>query len=174
MLSLSFTGHYISGSLGPPSTEAILLTYHRAGYICGFSFSYFLGEGSALVVRSNPSGLEVWSSLEEPSSVAGSWMSVNYTRAQRYLTSKFGETLEIVLVAAAGGQGQSSTVVVAAVDNVRVDFCLPCNFDELQNETEFRLSYMSHATIYLRQPHNMTIQVCLTLSCPRPSGHFSE
>ena len=134
------------------------MTYQQAGYICGFSFSYFLGDGSALVVRSNPSGEEVWSSLDTPpSSPSNSWISVNYSRAQRYLTTKFGETLEIVLVAA---QDRPGAVVTAAVDNVHVEFCLPCNFDDLRNETEFQLSYLNQSRIYLRQPQNFTVQVC--------------
>ena len=133
------------------------MTYDQAGYICGFSFSYFLSEGAeaGIVVRSNPSGREVWSSVSE-APPTGSWQLVNYTTAQRYLTSYFEETLEIVLTRT--GQN-ASAAVIGAVDNLHVKFCLPCNFEDLLNVTQFSLGYTSHARIYLRQPQNLTIQV---------------
>ena len=155
----SHAGRYISGTLVSSSSEAILMTYPRAGYICGFSLSYFLGSGASLVVRSNPSRREVWSSLDEatPTSTE-SWETVNLTRAQYYLTSQFDETLEIVLIAS--GDRNSSLVIAGAVDNVNVQFCLPCNFEHLQlNVTQFVLNYKNQTRIYLRQPQNLTIQV---------------
>lgn len=132
------------------------MTYSQAGYICGFSLSYFLSEGAGLVVRSNPSGMEVWSSVGE-APPTGSWQLVNYTRAQHYLTPHFEESLEIVLFRT--GSRNSSGVITGAVDNLQVDFCLPCNFEDLLNATQFSLNYASHARIYLRQPQNLTIQV---------------
>lgn len=134
------------------------MTYDQAGYICGFSFSYFLSKGAetGIVVRSNPSGREVWSSVSE-APPTGSWQLVNYTTAQRYLTSYFEETLEIVLTRT--GSQNASAAVIGAVDNLHVKFCLPCNFEDLLNVTQFSLGYTSHARIYLRQPQNLTIQV---------------
>ena len=132
------------------------MTYNQAGYICGFSFSYFLSEGAEIIIRSNPSGREVWSSIGE-ASPTGSWQSVNYTMAQHYLTSYFEEAIKIVLIRI-GGQS-SATVIAGAVDNLNVKFCLPCNFEDLLNATQFALSYTGHTRIYLRQPQNLTIQV---------------
>ena len=134
------------------------MTYDQAGYICGFSFSYFLSEGggAGIVVRSNPSGREVWSSVDE-APPTGSWQLVNYTTAQRYLTLYFEETLEIVLTRT--GSRNASAPVTGAVDNLHVKFCLPCNFEDLLNATQFSLGYASHARIYLRQLQNLTIQV---------------
>ena len=131
------------------------MTYNQAGYICGFSFSYFLSEGAEIVVRSNPSGREVWSSIGEVPPI-GSWQLINYTRAQHYLTSYFEETLEIVLNRT--GSRNTSGVITGAVDNLHVEFCLPCNFEDLLNITQFTLNYASHSRIYLRQPLNLTIQ----------------
>ena len=151
--------------------ETTLLSYNQAGYICGLAFSYFLSNQAGLAVRSNPSGREVWSSLNEPMHTTASWNSVNFMRAQYYLTAQFEETLEIVLfrAAVAGGSpsnssGSSSNVLAAAIDNLNVQFCLPCNFEGLQNETQFTLDYEAHVRIYLRQPQNLTIQVSNTLS----------
>ena len=132
------------------------MTYNQAGYICGFSFSYFLSEGAEIVIRSNPSGREVWSSAGE-APPTGSWQLVNYTRAQHYLTSYFEEMLEIVLIRT-GGQN-AGAVIAGAVDNLHVEFCLPCNFEDLMNVTHFTLNYANHTGIYLRQPQNLTIQV---------------
>lgn len=136
------------------------MTYPQAGYICGFSLSYFLSSGAALVVRSNPSRREVWSSLNETTpTTTGSWETVNMTRAQNYLTSQFDETLDIVLIPS--GDHNSSLAIVGAVDNVDVRFCLPCNFEYLQNVTQFMLNYKNQTRIYLRQPQNLTIQVSI-------------
>ena len=134
------------------------MTYNQAGYICGFSFSYFLSEGAGIVIRSNPSRREVWSSTGE-APPTGSWQFVNFTRAQRYLTSYFEEMLEIVLIPI--GSRNASTIIAGAVDNLNVKFCLPCNFEDLQNATQFALNYANQTKIYLRQPQNLTIQVCL-------------
>ena len=151
-----FAGHYISNSLDPSNNESTLMTYNQAGYICGFSFSYFLSEGAGIVVRSDPSGREVWSSVGE-AQPTGSWQSVNYTSAQHYLTSYFEEMLEIVLIRTSGQN--PGRVIIGAVDNLNVEFCLPCNFEDLLNATQFTLNYASHTRIYLRQPQNLTIQV---------------
>jgi hypothetical protein len=150
-------GRYVSATLDPSTNESTLMTYDQAGYICGFSFSYFLSEGAGgIVVRSNPSRREVWSSVDE-APPTGSWQLVNYTAAQHYLTSYFEERLEIVLTRT-GGQN-TNAVITGAVDNLHVEFCLPCNFEDLLNATQFSLGYSSHARIYLRQPQNLTIQV---------------
>ena len=135
------------------------MTYNQAGYICGFSFSYFLSSEGAgnIVVRSNPSGRVVWSSVGE-APPTGSWQLVNFTTAQHYLTSYFEETLEIVLIRT-NGHRNASTDITGAVDNLHVEFCLPCNFEDLLNATRFSLSYADYARIYLRQPQNLTIQV---------------
>ena len=110
-----------------------------------------------MVVRSNPSGREVWSSLDETTpTTLGTWESVNLMRAQYYLTSQFEEMLEIILVST---DDNSSAAVTGAVDRVGVQFCLPCDFEELQNATLFSLSYVNQTRIYLRQPMNLTVQV---------------
>ena len=58
------------------------------------------------------------------------------------------------------GDHNSSLVIAGAVDNVNVQFCLPCNFEHLQlNVTQFVLNYKNQTRIYLRQPQNLTIQV---------------
>lgn len=132
------------------------MTYHQAGYICGFSLSYYLIDGAGLAIRSSPSGREVWSSLGE-ALPTGSWVAVNFTTAQHYLTSSFEEMLEIVLIPV--GIRNISTIVVGAVDNMNIKFCLPCNFEGLDNETQFTLSYANQTRIYLRQPQNLSIQV---------------
>ena len=138
------------------------MSYRQAGYICGFSFSYYLNQGADLVVRSNPSRKEVWSTVDEVPPTTGRWNSVNYMKAQRYFTSDFEETLDIVLKAAAPGGGPNSThFLTGAVDNLNVSFCLPCNFEGLKNETQFTLSYDSQIRIYLRETRNLTIQVQL-------------
>ena len=124
-----------------------------AGYVCGFSVSYWLsGNDSRLYLRSS-SGMTVWSTngmghdnIETRPS--DSWVYVNTTQDQ-YVTSDLDDQLQFVLVS--GG--------AVAIDDITLKFCLPCDFDTLRNEDMFSVSYSEYNELHLRTMYTLTLQV---------------
>lgn len=123
------------------------MSYSRAGYSCGLTFSYYVTEGGTLLLRTS-SGSVLWSS--PPLGASPAWEVVGLTDS-RYLTSVVQEGLEFVLTTTESGS--------VALDDVSVNFCLPCNFNALDSRSSFELSYDNYSRVYLRTPHTMEIQV---------------
>ncbi len=141
-------GHYVYAQASSMS-DTVIVTYSKAGYSCGMTFSYYLTgeEGVRLILRTS-SGAVVWSS---PPGLTSRWETAGVPDSQ-YLTSNVNETIEFVL---ASDRGNAS----AALDNVNIDFCLPCNFEMLQSDSAFNLNYINYSRINLRTQMAIQIEV---------------
>ena len=97
--------------------------YSAAAYVCGYSFSYQLRGDGDLVLQSS-SGNVVWSSGTEEQQ----WVHVNMSNADpQFLTRNLSDSLQFSLVSHGGGD-----MLWAFLDDITLDFCLPCDFQELQ------------------------------------------
>lgn len=117
-------------------SETIILSYPAAGYVCGLSYSYQLFGDSELLLRT-ASGQLVWVVEGGEGGVEGEWIHASSFElsggGQWYLTEYLDDVLQFVLVSHGDVGGGASTVEVV-LDNVEVEFCLPCNFEELKGE----------------------------------------
>lgn len=142
-----FLGHYAFAQVSS-ELERVIMSYPRAGYSCGLTFSYHLtGEGVNLVLRTSL-GTILW--LSSPAASAA-WEVVGISESQ-YLTPQVDEGVELVLLST-GANGS------VALDNIDVNFCLPCNFETLQISSGFDLSYDNYSRVFLRTPYTMQVQV---------------
>lgn len=145
--NVPFLGHYVFAQVSS-ELERVIMSYPRAGYSCGLTFSYHLtGEGVNLVLRTSL-GTILWLSLPAASAA---WEVVGISESQ-YLTPQVDEGVELVLLST-GANGS------VALDNIDVNFCLPCNFETLQISSGFDLSYDNYSRVFLRTPYTMQVQV---------------
>lgn len=137
-----------------PNSEEVVMSYSKAGYLCGLTFSYHLagGEGVSLVLRTS-SGTVLWSSPPRSAESSSAWEVSGLTDSS-YLTAHVEEGVEFVLVSTSAGTNGS-----VALDDIGVNFCLPCNFGILGSGSAFDLSYKNYSRVYLRTPQSMQIQV---------------
>ena len=123
-------GHYVSAELGPSqssSSELVIATYSTAAYICNYTFSYQVHNGAELVLRDS-SGTVIWSS-----GTSNTWQWVHVTLRMedvQYSTDQLSDELQFVLVRP---PSVSSRTLRVFLDDVNVDFCLPCDFQQLQS-----------------------------------------
>ena len=131
--SSSHIGHYISAQLDPtPSSsfELVIATYSVAAYICNYTFSYQIHGGAELVLRDS-SGSIIWSSRAN-NQATQQWIHVTLQRDNiHYLTDQLSDGLQFVLVRPT--TSFSSETLRVFLDDVNVDFCLPCDFQQLQS-----------------------------------------
>ena len=126
----SHIGHYVSAQLDPSqssSSELVITTYSTAAYICNYTFSYQVRNGAELVLRDS-SGTVIWSS-----GTSNTWQWVHVTLRMedvQYLTDQLSDELQFVLVRP---PSVNSGTLRVFLDDVNVDFCLPCDFQQLQS-----------------------------------------
>ena len=128
----SHIGHYVSAELDPSqssSSELVIVTYSIAAYICNYTFSYQVRNGSELVLRDS-SGTVIWSSGTSDQDTR-QWVHVTLQMEDiQYLTDQLSDELQLVLVRPPSGNSRTLRVFL---DDVNVDFCLPCDFQQLQS-----------------------------------------
>ena len=128
----SHIGHYVSAQLDPSqssSSELVIATYSTAAYICNYTFSYQVRNGAELVLRDS-SGTVIWSS---GTSDQDTWQWIHVTLQMedvQYLTDQLSDELQFVLVRP---PSVNSGTLRVFLDDVNVDFCLPCDFQQLQS-----------------------------------------
>lgn len=146
-LTVALSGHYVSLQVSHDS-EGVVVSYPRAGYSCGLTFSYYLtgGGGVSLILRTS-SGTVLWTSP----STSAAWEVVGLSDSQ-YLTSGVDEGVEFALTSVEGNGS-------VALDNVVLNFCLPCDFGGLETSDMLELSYDNSSRIYLRTPQTIHIEV---------------
>ncbi len=90
---LNELGHFILAETTEMSAdqETVIVSYTKAWYVCGYSFSYQLSTNSELSLRTT-SGNMLWSS----SSATSGWVSVS-SSGEQFLTDNQEESLEFVL-----------------------------------------------------------------------------
>ena len=129
----SHIGHYISAQLDPTqlsSFELVIATYSVAAYICNYTFSYQVHGGAELVLRDS-SGTVIWSSGTNDQD-SQRWIHVTLQRENvQHLTNQLSDGLQFVLVRPT--TSFSSETLRVFLDDVNVDFCLPCDFQQLQS-----------------------------------------
>jgi len=150
-------GHYISAQLDPSIAQSqVVAVYSAAAYVCGYSFSYQLRGDGELVLQSSSRNV-VWSSGTEEQQ----WVHVNMSNADpQFLTRNLSDGLQFSLVSHGGGD-----MPRAFLDDITLDFCLPCDFQELQRTENFYLSYENSTSIYLRVSQTMSIEATVR-GCP--------
>ena len=131
--SSSHIGHYVSAELDPSqssSSELVIVSYSAAAYICNYTFSYQVRNGAKLVLRDS-SGAVIWSSGTSDQDTR-QWVHVTLPRKDvHYLTDQSSDELQFVLVRPATNVNSGTLRVF--LDDVNVDFCLPCDFQQLQS-----------------------------------------
>lgn len=141
----------------PTVSDHVVVSYPKAGYSCGITFSYYLTGGGGVTLSLRTSGGVVLWSASSPADDTPTWVGAGIT-STRYLTSDVREGVEFVLTSStAGGSGS------VALDDVTINFCLPCDFNAL--ESGFELSYSNYSKVYLRTPLAIQIQVLGTCVC---------
>ena len=129
----TYVGHYVSAELDPTqssSFEHVIATYSVAAYICNYTFSYQVRGGAELVLRDS-SGTVIWSSGTNNQDTL-QWIHVTLQRENvQHLTNQLSDGLQFVLVRPT--TSFSSETLRVFLDDVNVDFCLPCDFQQLQS-----------------------------------------
>ena len=135
----------ISGS------ETVIASLSRAGYACDLTFYYhIIGVAGARLELRSLSGHIIWSS---PANVGvGRWEIVALPESSHYFTPRVDDTVEFVFVST----GANASV---ALDDIDVNFCLPCNFDNLHSSSALRLSFTNYSRVYLRIPQSIQVEV---------------
>ena len=142
---------------GAAAAAATVMAYRHAGYVCGYSFAYYLTHrGNASLVLQTSAGLELWSSQSDQLMETG-WTSVS-TSEQLYLTTVLDEGVEFVL-----HSFDTTAEAVVAIDETRLEFCLPCDFTVLRSASEFQLSYPASSEVHLRTARTIRLEVRVTL-----------
>ena len=128
----SHIGRYVSAQLDPAqssSSELLIATYSAAAYICNCTFSYQVHSGAELVLRDS-SGRMIWSSGTNEQDMQ-QWVHMTLPmEGAQHLTDQLSDGLQFVLVRP---PSVSSGTLRVFLDDVNVDFCLPCDFQQLQS-----------------------------------------
>ena len=166
-------GHYIYLSLDSLTSESVIMSHASAGYVCGYSFHYQLFGDAELTLHTS-SGEPVWSSGRGDVS---EWTAISSSSVQ-FITGSLDDGLQFVLVS-------YDTQAQVALDNIKLDFCLPCDFDSLEVEGKhtwqvhgmhisqvvmtstsfhffaenFYLTYQNYSQIYLRTSQTLSVEV---------------
>lgn len=130
-------------------SERVVAFLSRAGYACGLTFSYHITGVGRLDLRSS-SGVTIWSSSSDEGMAR--WVIATLPESSQYFTPHVEDAVEFVLVST----GANASI---ALDDIDVNFCLPCNFDSLHSSSALRLSYTNYTRVYLRTPQNMQVEV---------------
>ena len=162
------TGHYVYMNFtGPvPDNPETLLTFPTHRYICHISLSYFTSSSSSLelsVLRFNI-GREFAPLSTEPQ---WNWWDTEFDLSEE----SSGDYPLKILIEGVGMEGEAEEVggggelQVAAVDNITLSFCLPCDFDLLAEPGNLLLSAPSALNISLGRVSNFSLSASSPL-CP--------
>ncbi|XP_019851134.1 PREDICTED: uncharacterized protein LOC109581456 [Amphimedon queenslandica] len=156
-------GVYVLGSIpNDASLETLtLLAYPSISYICSISFYYQVRENVRLRLESSESQNEslIWASSNGDHT---RWTHVQIPPEDFPLsvsTSSLLFTMETV-------DTPSPELSYAAVDDVSLTFCLPCNYSKLTGDS-ISLSYKNSSIVYIRKDQNITIEATVA-ECPHP------
>ena len=117
-------GYYILGT--PFSADAMtvhLVSYPSVSYVCGYSFYYQVHSGVRLVLRTT-NGVVWWQSGVVETD---GWQYVEVEAGRVPVTVNESVKVEFVMVVV----GVWTTQSFAAIDEVTLHFCLPCDFEAL-------------------------------------------
>ena len=165
-------GVYVLGL--PPNSASLetvtLLSYPSISYICSISFYYQVGRNVRLRLESSKSQNEslFWAS---PLGDQTQWTRVLIPPEEFPLslsTDSLLFTMEMI-------DAPSPDLSYAAIDDVSLTFCLPCNYSKLTGgklDDDFclelvcipfldsiSLSYQNYTSIYIRKDQSITIEV---------------
>ena len=113
-------GCIVTGSIHNNDEQRAILTYPAFSYVCGFSFFFQVYDNMRLLLQTS-NGTTLWASNAAD---VTDWKFVEYPSGQLPFTIT---TEELVFVAEK--TGVLSSYSYAAVDEVILDFCLPCELN---------------------------------------------
>ena len=147
-----------------PETLLAFPTYH---YICSISLSYFSSSPSLdiSVLRFNIGRDFLSSSTEPPTTSQWSQWTVDYD-----VSEGTDEEYQLkILIEGAGVEGEAEEedvgLLVVAVDNITLSFCLPCDFDLLPEPGNLLLTAPSALNLSLGHITNFSLTASSPL-CP--------
>lgn len=137
------------------------MTYDSPAYVCSYSFSYQLHttglepDSISLYLRVADADMRSLSGDLRATSPPGGWTEVR-AHEEDFVTEPRNRStaLEFVLERSAGtdggeGEGEGASEVEVALDAVGLEFCLPCEFEELtplEGEHVLQIHFDMHET----------------------------
>jgi hypothetical protein len=154
-------GTYVMGTSFENVASRPLLQFPTTSYICSLSFYYQLDDSLSLILESNNENESfIWVS----STGNGPALQWNYVEIQLedFPLTLSGNPLQFT----ADVVGNPTIVSFVAVDNVTVNFCLPCNYSNFSSN-DMKMLYRNESVLYIREDNILTIQTSID-NCPNP------
>ena len=171
-MSVSLTaGHYVYiNYTGPVSENPVtLLSFPTYRYICHISLSYYTSSSLYMSLLRFNSERKFLPPYTEPTTTQWNYWSMDYSISG--MDYPLMILIEEVLV---GGEAEEEEeeLQVAAVDNITLTFCLPCDFDILPQLGNLQLTVPSALNVSLGQITNFSFSASSPL-CPSLPLMFS-
>ena len=174
-------GCFVAGNVPNGEEQSLILAYSAFSYVCGFSFFFQVYDNIRLLLQTS-NGTTLWASNTAD---VTKWEFVEYSSGQFPFTVT---TEQLVFVAEK--MGVLSSFSYAAVDEVILDFCLPCELSLLSPGNQitsmcccialyvkatfvlckfhtlsdsFSLTVPNYLTVYLREEQAIAIKVHVEL-----------